>query len=51
MDWKQIEKKIRENIITGIKFDNRIVLEGPDFPCYRYDYNVAKGYLVKFGPI
>ena len=49
MNWKEAEVLINDNIVAGMKLDNRTVLEGPDYHCSRYDYAGAKGYNVKIG--
>jgi hypothetical protein len=49
MKWEQAKILISNNIVTGMKFDNRTVLEGPDYPCLHYNYAGEKGYKVKIG--
>ena len=49
MIWREAEALIRLTIIVGMKLDNRIVLEGPDFPCNGYDYNGSPGFKIRIG--
>jgi hypothetical protein len=49
MNWEEAEALIRKSICVGTKLDNRIVLEGPDYPCRGYDYNGALGFKIKIG--
>jgi hypothetical protein len=50
MNWKEAETLIRQTIINGMKLDSRTVLEGPDFPCWGYDYNGTPGFKIRIGP-
>lgn len=49
MNWKEAEILIRHNIIAGMKLDNRTVLEGPEYPCWGYDYNGTPGFKIRIG--
>lgn len=49
MTWKEAEALIRHSIIIGMKLDNRTVLEGPDFPCWGYNYNGSPGFKIRIG--
>lgn len=51
MNWKEAESLIHQHIVVGLKLDNRIVLEGPDYICNGYNYCGAKGFKVKIGVI
>ena len=49
MNWKEAETLIRHTIITGMKLDNRTIVEGPDYQCCQYNYAGAKGFKVQIG--
>jgi hypothetical protein len=49
MNWKEAEILIRHTIIVGMELDNRPVLEGPDFPCWGYDYYGTPGFKIRIG--
>jgi hypothetical protein len=49
MNWREAEVLIYHAVAAGMKLDNRTILDGPDYPCYHYDYNGTKGFKVKIG--
>ena len=49
MNWNEAELLIRHAITVGLKLDNRTVFEGPDFPCWGYNYNGSPGFKIRIG--
>lgn len=51
MNWLNIEQQIKDSVKVGDKLDRdskyRKVVDGPDFPCSRYDYAGKLGYNVQ----
>lgn len=49
MNWKEAETLIRHTIIVSTKLDNRTIEDGPDHPCWGYNYNGTPGFKIRIG--
>ena len=51
MNWNEAELLIRQNINVGIHLSPesnfRYILAGPEYSCFRYNYDGVNGYKVK----
>lgn len=53
MNWQQAQALILQHIGVPLHLDPdlayRFITEGPNYPCFQYNYNGAEGYRVQIG--